>query len=84
MREGAAAQAAARARLDTLTARELEVMRLVMTGALNKQIAAELGIAEKTVKIHRGRVMAKMGVVSVAGLVRAGQAAGIAPASDPG
>ena len=47
---------------------------------LNKQIAAQLGIAEDTVKIHRGRVMQKLGVLSVADLVRLCQKAGIAPA----
>lgn len=67
---------AARARLDTarerlsrLTARERQVMEHVIVGRLNKQIAAELGIAEKTVKVHRGRVMDKMEVRSVAELV---------------
>lgn len=62
----------------TLTAREREVMVLVAQGRLNKLIAAELGISEKTVKAHRGRVMAKMGVRSVADLVRATQRLGIA------
>jgi FixJ family two-component response regulator len=56
-------------RLDRLSAREREVMDLVVLGRLNKQIAAELGIAEKTVKVHRGRVMEKMEVRSVAELV---------------
>lgn len=56
-------------RLDRLSAREREVMDLVVLGRLNKQIAAELGIAEKTVKVHRGRVMEKMEVRSVAALV---------------
>jgi FixJ family two-component response regulator len=56
-------------RLGRLSAREREVMELVVLGRLNKQIAAELGIAEKTVKIHRGRVMEKMEVQSVAALV---------------
>ena len=46
-------------------------MQRVVAGLLNKQIADELGAAEKTIKIHRGRVMEKMGVVSVAELVRA-------------
>jgi RNA polymerase sigma factor (sigma-70 family) len=55
--------------LDRLTAREREVMSLVVRGMLNKQIAAELGISEPTVKIHRGRVMEKVGVPSVAELV---------------
>ena len=68
-----------RARLDTLTPRELEVMRCVLTGALNKQIAARLGIAEKTVKVHRGRVMEKLGITSVAELVRFCAAAGVQP-----
>jgi RNA polymerase sigma factor (sigma-70 family) len=56
--------------LDTLTPREREVMALVITGKLNKQIAFELGTVEKTVKVHRARVMDKMGASSVAELVR--------------
>lgn len=56
-------------RLERLSARERQVMDLVVLGRLNKQIAAELGIAEKTVKVHRGRVMEKMEVRSVAALV---------------
>jgi FixJ family two-component response regulator len=66
-REGAEAQQ--RARLASLTPREREVLEEVVTGRLNKQIADRLGAAEKTVKIHRGRVMQKMGVRSVAELV---------------
>lgn len=58
-----------RARLATLSPREREVMQHVVAGRLNKQIAVDLGIAEKTVKVHRGRMMAKMGVRSVARLV---------------
>lgn len=69
----------ARKRLQSLTARELEVMRCVIAGMLNKQIADVLGAAEKTVKIHRGRVMEKMGVYSVADLVRTAQSAGVRP-----
>ena len=61
---------AARALLDSLTPREFEVMQLVTTGMLNKQVGSELGMAEKTVKVHRGRVMQKLGVKSVAELVR--------------
>lgn len=56
-------------RLGRLSAREREVMELVIRGSLNKQIAGELGIAEKTVKVHRARVMDKMEVRSVAELV---------------
>jgi FixJ family two-component response regulator len=72
-------RAAARARLDALTPREFEVMQRVIGGLLNKQIADDLGAAEKTIKIHRGRVMEKMGVASVADLVRLAQAAGVPP-----
>lgn len=54
----------------SLTPREHEVLLHVVTGKLNKQIAFDLGTAEKTIKVHRGRVMAKMGVTSVAELVR--------------
>lgn len=57
-------------RFHTLTPREREVMALVVRGMLNKQIAFALGASEKTVKIHRGRVMEKMKVSSVADLVR--------------
>ena len=57
-------------RVDTLTPREREVLLQVVTGKLNKQIAGDLGIAEKTIKVHRGRVMDKMQANSVAELVR--------------
>jgi FixJ family two-component response regulator len=57
-------------RVDRLTPREREVLALVVSGKLNKQIAAELGASEKTIKVHRGRVMQKMQVGSVAELVR--------------
>lgn len=57
-------------RFDRLTPREREVCVLVSQGLLNKQIAGKLGMAEKTVKVHRGRVMSKMAVGSVAELVR--------------
>jgi FixJ family two-component response regulator len=63
-----------------LTPREYEVMTYVITGMLNKQIAAELGITEDTVKIHRGRVMQKLEIVSVAELVRICEKAWIPPA----
>ena len=58
---------------ETLTSREREIMSRVTAGLLNKQIAAELGLSEITVKIHRGRVMKKMGVRSLADLVRAAE-----------
>jgi FixJ family two-component response regulator len=58
------------ARLGTLTPREREVFWLVVTGQLNKQIAAALGCSEQTVKVHRGRVMRKLAAGSVADLVR--------------
>jgi FixJ family two-component response regulator len=56
--------------VDQLTPREHQVMDLVIAGKLNKQIAAELGASEKTIKVHRGRVMQKLRIVSVADLVR--------------
>lgn len=59
-----------RRKYDLLTPREQDVFRLVLAGRLNKQIARELGISEKTVKVHRGRVMAKMGARRVAHLVQ--------------
>jgi FixJ family two-component response regulator len=64
-------KAAVQKRLDTLTIREREVLDLVVKGLLNKQIAAELGASEKTIKVHRGRVMEKMAIDSVAELVLA-------------
>ena len=59
-----------RQRLATLTPRETEVLHLIIEGLLNKQVAAALGTVEKTVKVHRARVMAKMQVRSVTALVR--------------
>ena len=60
----------ARARLDRLTARERQVCDYLMAGLINKQIAAELGIAESTVKVHRSRMMEKLGIGSVVALMR--------------
>src|SRR5213596_865903 len=66
-----------RARLATLTPREREVLEHVVTGKLNKQIAADLGTVQQTVKVHRARVMQKMRVQSVAELVRLTERCGI-------
>jgi FixJ family two-component response regulator len=68
-----------RSRIESLTAREHEIFRYVITGMLNKQIALELKIAEKTVKVHRGRVMEKLSANSVAELVRLAEKGGIEP-----
>jgi len=65
------------ARVKTLTSRETEVFALVVTGMLNKQIASELGISEKTVKVHRAQVMAKLRAGSVAELVRLADRVGV-------
>ena len=73
---------AVQARLQMLTSRELEVLRCVIAGARNKRIAAHLGIAEQTVKIHRARVMAKLGVHTWTELFQACQRAGIEPSPD--
>jgi FixJ family two-component response regulator len=78
-RQRGAEKAEARHLLDLLTPREFEVMQLVVKGMLNKQIAAELGTAEKTIKVHRGRVMKKLGIASVPELVRLVETARIAP-----
>jgi FixJ family two-component response regulator len=69
-----------RNRIETLTGREREVFALVVTGMLNKQIAAELGASVKTIKVHRGRVMDKMAADSVADLIRMAGRAGIGAA----
>jgi FixJ family two-component response regulator len=66
-------------RVASLTPRESEVFRHVIAGRLNKQIAAKLGTAEKTIKVHRSRVMHKMSMRSVAELTRAAELTGIRP-----
>ncbi len=66
-----------RERVKLLTPRESQVFALVVTGMLNKQIASELGVGEKTIKVHRARVMEKMRAGSVAELVRLADGAGI-------
>jgi FixJ family two-component response regulator len=69
-REDRGRRTAVEQRLSSLTPREREVLTRVVAGRLNKQIAVELGIVEKTIKVHRGRMMSKMGVRTVADLVR--------------
>ena len=66
-----------RQRVKTLTVREIQVFALVVTGMLNKQIAYELGVGLKTIKVHRARVMEKMRAASVAELVRLADAVGV-------
>jgi len=68
--ENRAARAALQTHYDSLTRREREVFRLVTNGLLNKQVAAELGASEKTIKVHRAQVMRKMNAGSLADLVR--------------
>ena len=69
--------ASIQAKLTTLTPREREVLTHVVAGRLNKQIAGDLGTVEKTIKVHRSRVMEKLGVRTVADLVRMAAKAGI-------
>jgi FixJ family two-component response regulator len=78
-REAAKALAGLQSAYQALTAREREVMALVVTGRPNKMIAAEIGISEITVKAHRGRVMRKMGARSLADLVRIADSLNSAP-----
>jgi FixJ family two-component response regulator len=79
MREARADLQAIAERLSSLTPREREVLDHVVMGQLNKQIAADLGTVEKTVKVHRSRVMEKMGVRSLADLVRMAERLRVAP-----
>jgi FixJ family two-component response regulator len=71
-------------RIELLTPREREILRYVISGMLNKQIAFKLDIAEKTVKVHRGRIMEKLEVGSVAELVRLAERVGIEPPDTSG
>jgi FixJ family two-component response regulator len=64
-------------RLASLTPREHEVLTIIISGSLNKQVAAELGTTEKTIKVHRARIMEKMQCASLAELVRLAEKAGI-------
>jgi FixJ family two-component response regulator len=70
-------------RLETLTPRERQVLAYVVAGRLNKQIAAELGTVLKTIKVHRARVMQKMGVRSLAQLVRVAASVGVGAPTEP-
>jgi len=78
--EEAKAMAALRSRFETLTPREREVMALVVTGRLNKQIAYDIGISEITVKVHRGQVMRKMNAASLPDLARMADKLGLTAA----
>jgi FixJ family two-component response regulator len=79
LRETRAEQRRIGDRLAKLTSREREVMEHVVAGQLNKHIAADLGTVEKTVKVHRGRIMRKLGATSLVELVRMADLAGIRP-----
>jgi FixJ family two-component response regulator len=76
-RDQAAADSELRGRFELLTTREQEVMAFVTSGLMNKQIAAEIGLSEITVKVHRGSVMRKMGAKSLAELVRMADMLGV-------
>jgi len=78
-RDGQRAAATLRESYELLTSREREVMALVTAGLMNKQAAAELGLSEITVKIHRGQVMRKMNAKSLADLVRMAESLGLPP-----
>jgi FixJ family two-component response regulator len=73
------ARVATEQRMATLTDREREVLRHVIAGKLNKQTAADLGTAEKTIKVHRARVMKKLNVQSLAELIRLAETVGVEP-----
>jgi len=83
-RRRASAKTHARDLIERLTPREHEVMQLVATGMLNKQVGGELGMAEKTVKTHRAHAMQKLGITSVAELMVVLQKAEVPPVAKPG
>ena len=76
-RAGDEAKSKLAANFQSLTSREQQVIALVTSGLMNKQIAAEIGVSEITVKVHRGNIMRKMGAKSLADLVRMADALGI-------
>jgi len=78
--DGRSARRSIEERLRTLTHREREVLEHLIGGKLNKQVAADLGTVEKTIKVHRSRIMEKMGVRSMAELVRLCETVGLKPA----
>ncbi|WP_304191502.1 response regulator transcription factor [Phenylobacterium aquaticum] len=78
-RQEDAGEAELRRKFETLTPREREVLALVTTGRLNKQIAGEIGVSEITVKVHRGQAMRKMAARSLADLVRMADRLGLSP-----
>jgi FixJ family two-component response regulator len=80
-RNDAVATLKLKANFETLSPREQQIMSLVVAGLMNKQIAAEIGVSEVTVKVHRGNVMRKMGAKSIAELVRMADALGVRPKS---
>jgi FixJ family two-component response regulator len=82
-RDGDRALAELRERFDSLTTRERQIMELVTAGLMNKQVAGELGLSEITVKIHRGHAMRKMGVRTLADLVRAAESLEVRRAEKP-
>jgi len=83
-RRARAEMEAARALVARLSAREREVLSHVVAGRLNKQIAADLGTVEKTIKVHRGRMMQKLEIRTVQDLMRFAERAGMAQAPHPG
>ena len=82
-RQQEAELAVLRERFDSLSPREREVIAMVVTGMLNKQIAAQIGTAENTVKVHRSRAMEKMQANSLADLVKMIQRLQVSPSKSP-
>jgi FixJ family two-component response regulator len=79
--ESETASSGLKSHFETLTSREREIMALVASGLMNKQVAGKIGLSEVTVKVHRGRIMQKMGARSLADLVRMAEALGIRPSA---
>jgi FixJ family two-component response regulator len=79
--ESETASSGLKSSFETLTPREREIMALVVSGLMNKQVAGKIGLSEVTVKVHRGRIMQKMGARSLADLVRMAEALGIRPSA---